>query len=86
MGDTVLVLTAEGPTDTGGRYRCVFEAPLDDPADSGPLKIGPSTVTKGEPKSSCTPGAATELTILDDDRLRRVTTADGESVTYSKSD
>lgn len=88
VDDTVLVLTAEGPTDTGGTYECVFEATLGEAPGSsdGPLKIGPSTVTTGRPKSSCTPGAATELTILPDGRLRRLTTADGESVTYTKVD
>lgn len=88
VGDTVLVLTAEGPTDTGGTYECVFEATLGEAPGSsdGPLKIGPSTVTTGRPKSSCTPGAATELTILPDGRMRRLTTADGESVTYTKGD
>ncbi|MFC8826517.1 serine/threonine-protein kinase [Streptomyces sp. NPDC057137] len=84
LGDTVLVLTAEGPTDTGGTYECVFEAALDGAPGSGPLKIGPSKVTTGRPMSSCTPGAATELTILPDGRLRRTTLADGESVTYTK--
>ncbi|MET9557688.1 protein kinase [Streptomyces sp. NPDC006645] len=84
VGDTVLVLTAQGPTDTGGTYECVFEAALDAAPGSGPLKIGPSTVTSGRPMSSCTPGAATELTILPDGRLRRATTAGGESVTYTK--
>lgn len=86
VGDTVLVLTAEGPTDTGGTYQCVFEASLSAAPGSGPLRIGPSTVTTGRPMSSCTPGAATELTILPDGRLRRVTTANGESVTYTKND
>lgn len=84
VGETVLVLTAKGPTDTGGTYECVFEAALDAAPGSGPLKIGPSTVTTGRPMSSCTPGAATELTILPDGRLRRTTTAGGESVTYTK--
>ncbi|MEV8339918.1 protein kinase domain-containing protein [Streptomyces niveus] len=86
VGETILVLTAKGPTDTGGTYECVFEAALDAAPGSGPLKIGPSTVTTGRPVSSCTPGAATELTILPDGRLRRTTTADGESVTYTKGD
>lgn len=85
VGDTVLVLTAEGPTDTGGTYECVFEAALDAAPGSGPLKIGPSTVASGRPMSSCTPGSATELTILPDGRLRRTTTSGGESVTYTKS-
>ncbi|MFC9746739.1 protein kinase domain-containing protein [Streptomyces niveus] len=86
VGETVLVLTAKGPTDTGGTYECVFEAALDAAPGSGPLKIGPSKVTTGRPMSSCTPGAATELTILPDGRLQRTTTAGGESVTYTKGD
>ncbi|MFD4113299.1 serine/threonine-protein kinase [Streptomyces niveus] len=84
VGETVLVLTAKGPTDTGGTYECVFEAALGAAPGSGPLRIGPSKVTTGRPMSSCTPGAATELTILPDGRLQRTTTAGGESVTYTK--
>ncbi|WP_405796306.1 protein kinase domain-containing protein [Streptomyces sp. NBC_01506] len=87
LDDTVLVLTAEGPTDDGGTYRCVFEAPLGEAPGSssdGPLKIGPSTVKTGKPMSSCTPGSASELTILPDGSLRRVPTGDGETVTYTK--
>lgn len=86
VGEIVLVLTAKGPTDTGGTYECVFEAALDAAPGSGPLKIGPSKVTTGRPMSSCTPGAATELTILPDGRLQRTTTTGGESVTYTKGD
>jgi hypothetical protein len=86
VGDTVLSLTADGPLDGGGTYHCVFEAALtDEPADDGPLSIGPSTVSTGEPATSCSPGAATTVTLLPDGRLRRVDTA-GKSVTYTKSD
>ncbi|MFJ2215316.1 serine/threonine-protein kinase [Streptomyces sp. NPDC101062] len=83
-GDNVLTLTVKGPAN-GATYHCVFEAPLATaPAADGPLRIGPSEVTTGEPMSSCTPGAATELTILPDGGLRRVTTT-GESLTYTKT-
>ncbi|MFF6785061.1 protein kinase [Streptomyces sp. NPDC012510] len=86
VGDTVLTLTADGPLEGGGTYHCVFEGALtEDPADGGPLEIGPSTVTQGEPAESCSPGAATTVTLLPDGRLRRVDTA-GKSVTYAKSD
>ncbi|WP_308061659.1 hypothetical protein [Streptomyces scabiei] len=86
VGDTVLSLTADGPLDGGGTYHCVFEAALtDEPADDGPLSIGPSTVSTGEPATSCSPGAATTVTLLPDGQLRRVDTA-GKSVTYTKSD
>ncbi|WP_107465461.1 serine/threonine-protein kinase [Streptomyces sp. MA5143a] len=84
VGDIVLSLTADGPLETGGTYHCVFEAELSEaPDDDGPLRIGPSTVTEGEPATSCSPGAATTVTLLPDGRLRRVDTA-GKSVTYTK--
>ena len=51
------------------------------PGADGPLAIGPSTVTTGEPASSCSPGAATEITLLTDGRLRRVNTETGEKLT-----
>lgn len=83
VGDTVLSLTADGP---GGTYHCVFRAALTKtPAADGPLEIGPSEVTVGEPASSCSPGAASEVTLLPDGSLRRVNTDSGESLTYTKS-
>ncbi|WP_078066789.1 serine/threonine-protein kinase [Streptomyces jeddahensis] len=86
VGDTVLSLTADGPAEGGGTYHCVFQAKLASaPSGEGPLRIGPSTVTAGEPASSCTPGAATTLTILPDGRLRRVNTETGEQLTYTKA-
>ncbi|MEN8649527.1 serine/threonine-protein kinase [Streptomyces sp. 21So2-11] len=85
IGDTVLSLTADGPS-AGGTYHCVFQAELDSPPSGGsPLKIGPSRVTVGEPMTSCTAGKPTELTLEPDGTLRRTTTATGESVTYTKS-
>ncbi|MDT0574271.1 serine/threonine-protein kinase [Streptomyces sp. DSM 3412] len=86
VGDTVLSLTADGPLEGGGTYHCVFEAALtDEPDDEGPLRIGPSTVTTGEPAESCSPGAATTVTLLPGGQLRRVDTA-GKAVTYTKAD
>ncbi|WP_225838750.1 serine/threonine-protein kinase [Streptomyces sp. NK08204] len=85
VGDSVLTLVADGPTDGGGTYHCVFDATLaEDPGTGGPLEIGPSTVTSGEPATSCTPGEATEVTLLPDGRLRRAKSSGGESLTYSK--
>lgn len=84
VGDTVLSLTADGPAGSGA-YHCVFQAKLDGrPTGDGPLEIGPSTVVLGRPATSCTPGAATRLTILPDGRLQRVNTSTGESLTYTK--
>ncbi|MFD4693070.1 protein kinase [Streptomyces sp. NPDC058463] len=86
VGDTVLSLTAEGPLDTGGSYHCVFQAPLQgEPSSGSPVSIGPSTVTVGEPMTSCTPGKATVLTLLPDGTLRREITDTGESLTYTRT-
>ncbi|NGO15446.1 hypothetical protein G5C60_49710 [Streptomyces sp. HC44] len=88
VGDIVLSLTADGPADEAddGTYHCVFQAELaETPTADGPLRIGPSTVTVGEPAASCSPGEATELTILPDGRLRRVTTSNGGELTYTKA-
>ncbi|MFD0282624.1 serine/threonine-protein kinase [Streptomyces lutosisoli] len=85
VGDTVLSLTADGPAGSG-TYHCVFQATLTEaPADGGPLEIGPSKVTVGEPASSCSPGAASEVTLLSDGSLRRVNKDSGEALTYTKS-
>lgn len=86
VGDSVLTLTAEGPLDTGGTYRCVFQADLaTEPSEGEPVSIGPSAVTEGEPMTSCTPGSSTTLTLLPDGTLSRVNTDSGEKLTYTKS-
>ncbi|MER7576056.1 protein kinase [Streptomyces sp. NPDC126514] len=80
VGDTVLSLVADGAD-----YHCVFQAKLaQEPTAQGPLAIGPSTVTVGEPASSCTPGAATQLTLLGDGSLERLSPGTGEKLTYIK--
>jgi hypothetical protein len=79
-GDTVMSLTADGAD-----YHCVFEAELTaGPTGDGPLRIGPSTVTVGEPRSSCSPGEATEITLLSQDTLQRVNPSTGEKLTYTR--
>ncbi|MFI2202861.1 serine/threonine-protein kinase [Streptomyces sp. NPDC020192] len=85
VGDTVLTLVADGPTDSGGSYHCVFQATLtQQPSGNGPLEIGPSTVSSGEPASSCTPGEATEITLQPNGTLKREKAGGGESLTYTK--
>ncbi|MER6078499.1 serine/threonine-protein kinase [Streptomyces sp. NPDC001833] len=80
VGDTVLTLVADGPG-----YHCEFAAKLaEKPGSDGPLEIGPSTVTAGKPRSSCTAGEATEVTLLPGGKLKRVTKGGDESLTYSK--
>ncbi|QNP71205.1 protein kinase [Streptomyces roseirectus] len=80
-GAAALTLVAEGPG-----YHCEFTATLTRrPAtESGPLTYGPSRVTTGRPLSSCTPGAATEVTLLPDGTLQRVNSSTGEQLTYTK--
>ncbi|MYY03412.1 MULTISPECIES: serine/threonine-protein kinase [unclassified Streptomyces] len=86
VGDTILTLTAEGPLATGGTYRCVFEASLSaEAAEGDSVEIGPSTVTEGEPMTSCSPGSPTRLTLLPDGTLSRENTSSGEKLTYTKS-
>ncbi|MFD5859137.1 serine/threonine-protein kinase [Streptomyces chartreusis] len=83
VGDTVLSLVADGPAGNG-TYHCEFEADLSAaPGGDGPLRIGPSTVTVGD-APTCSPGKATEITLLPDGRLERVTVGSGESLTYDK--
>ncbi|MGW8872584.1 serine/threonine-protein kinase [Streptomyces mirabilis] len=85
VGDTVLSLVADGPSGSS-TYHCVFRAELTAaPGAGGSLVIGPSEVTGGAPISSCSPGAASEITLQSDGRLRRVNTGSGESLTYTKS-
>ncbi|MFF1658280.1 protein kinase [Streptomyces sp. NPDC058255] len=85
VGDTVLSLTADGPAGSG-TYHCVFQAKLAEaPVSDGPLEISASVVTVG-PATSCSPGAASEVTLLPDGRLRRVNKDSGEALTYTKSD
>ncbi|MEU9241256.1 serine/threonine-protein kinase [Streptomyces sp. NPDC048385] len=80
VGDTVLTLVADGPG-----YHCEFTAKLTgEPGSGGPLEIGPSKVTSGKPRSSCTAGEPTEVTLLSDGKLRRAQQGGGESLTYSK--
>ncbi|MET9655669.1 serine/threonine-protein kinase [Streptomyces sp. NPDC006510] len=87
VGQSVLTLTADGPLDTGGSYHCVFQADLTaEPSPGGPVEVGPSTVTVGEPMTSCTAGKATTLTLLPDGSLRRENKDSGEQLTYTKND
>ncbi|MFD3732527.1 serine/threonine-protein kinase [Streptomyces sp. NPDC058632] len=85
-GDTVMSLVADGPTGNG-TYHCVFEGDLTGtPGPGDRLEIGPTTVTVGRPRSACTPGAATDITLLPDGTLQRVNTGNGDQLTYSRVD
>ncbi|WP_369378019.1 serine/threonine-protein kinase [Streptomyces sp. cg36] len=86
VGDQVMTLTADGPAAGGGAYHCVFRAALTarPSTPDAPLKLGPSTVETGEPATSCTPGAATTLTVLPDGRLRRENDSNGDQLVYDR--
>ncbi|MFJ3985548.1 serine/threonine-protein kinase [Streptomyces fungicidicus] len=83
VGDTVMSLVADGPTGNG-TYHCVFEARLTG-ASGDRLELGPSAVTVGQPSGACTPGSASELTLLSGGSLQRVNTGDGEHLTYTRN-
>ncbi|WP_018568986.1 serine/threonine-protein kinase [Streptomyces sp. PsTaAH-124] len=84
VGDRVLTLVADGPTATGGTYHCVFEARLVRRPDAGgPLELGPSTVRDGT-GGACNPGAATQVLLLPQGGLQRVSKDGGERLTYTK--
>ncbi|WP_037850721.1 serine/threonine-protein kinase [Streptomyces sp. NRRL S-340] len=85
VGDPVFTLVADGPTESGGTYHCVFEARLTgQPGAGGPLEIGPSTVAAG-PGSACKPGAATQIVLLPDGGLQRINKDSGERLTYDRT-
>ncbi|MFI2617457.1 serine/threonine-protein kinase [Streptomyces sp. NPDC018584] len=83
-GDTTLSLTAEGPLETGGTYRCVFQGKLESASDER-LHIGPTEITVGEPMSACTPGEPSVVTILGNGKLRRANTDGRGELTYDKA-
>ncbi|MFJ2764704.1 serine/threonine-protein kinase [Streptomyces prasinus] len=82
-GDTVMSLVADGPTGNG-TYHCVFEGDLTGVGSGGRLQLGPTTVSVGRPRSACTPGAASAVTLLPDGTLRRVNIDSGEQLTYTR--
>ncbi|MEU1147884.1 serine/threonine-protein kinase [Streptomyces sp. NPDC005863] len=83
-GDTVLAVTADGPTDGGGTYHCVFEGKLQSASDDR-LHIGPTVITVGEPMASCTPGEPSVVTILGNGKLRRANTDGSGELTYDRN-
>ncbi|MEV6963029.1 protein kinase [Streptomyces sp. NPDC051207] len=85
VGDTVLSLVAEGPTQGGTDYRCVFDAKLSEkPGKDGPLAIGPSSLRGWQPRAPCSPGEATTVTLLPDGTLERVNPSNGERLVYRR--
>lgn len=87
VGTTVADISGSGTSDDGTVYRCAWTAPLAGGGDAGsPLRLGPSTVTLGEPAGACQPGTPTELTILPDGELQRqFTGTDKAPLTYRRT-
>ncbi|MCF3142822.1 serine/threonine-protein kinase [Streptomyces platensis] len=73
-GDTVLTMTATGPS-----FRCTFAATLT--SAGPPVRLGPSTVVSGP--DGCSPGEPSTLEMVGG-KLRRVSD-DGKALTYSRT-
>jgi hypothetical protein len=87
-GDNTRTLTvrANGTVELSGdsaTYACFWEMHV---TSSGPpVGLSPSKVVSGTPASSCAPGDATTLTLLDPTHLRRADVDDGKApLTYTK--
>ncbi|MEU8955247.1 hypothetical protein AB0C93_13175 [Streptomyces sp. NPDC048518] len=77
VGDTVMSLTADGP-----EYHCVFRARLEAVVLDG-IRLGKSTVARGRPPESCSPGGASTVLVVGENTLRRIA---GEStLTYTRA-
>lgn len=77
--DGSVELTGEGPS-----YSCAWSMRVT--AAGPPVALSPSQVTRGEPATSCMPGEATTLTLVDPTHLRRDTPDSGKSpLTYEKT-
>ncbi|MEE4544707.1 serine/threonine-protein kinase [Streptomyces sp. V4-01] len=83
----VLTVGADGSvrlTGDGPSYSCAWTMRVT--AAGPPVQLSPSQVTRGEPATSCLPGEATSLTLLDPTHLRRATADAGRSpLTYEKT-
>ncbi|MCX4639179.1 serine/threonine protein kinase [Streptomyces sp. RPA4-5] len=73
-GDTVLTMTATGPS-----FRCTFAATLT--SAGPPVRLGPSTVVSGT--DGCSPGEPSTLEMVGG-KLRRVSD-DGKALTYHRT-
>ncbi|MFG2651678.1 serine/threonine-protein kinase [Streptomyces sp. NPDC048436] len=82
VGDTVISITADGPTKTGGTYHCLFRGKLES-ASGNTVRLGPTDVIDGEP-ANCKPGQASTVTLLSDGRLHRENTGTDKGLTYTK--
>ncbi|MEU1330795.1 hypothetical protein [Streptomyces sp. NPDC005865] len=77
VGDTVMSLTADGP-----EYHCVFRARLEAVVLDG-VQLGESTVARGSPPQSCSPGGASTVLVVGENTLRRI--AGENTLTYTRA-
>jgi hypothetical protein len=77
--DGSVELTGDGPS-----YSCAWSMHVT--TAGPPVRLSPSEVTRGEPATSCLPGGATTLTLLDPTHLLRDTPDSGRSpLTYRRT-
>jgi hypothetical protein len=87
-GDNTRTLTvhSDGDVELSGdsaSYYCSWDMKVTSPGP--PVVLSPSKVVSGEPASSCAPGDATVLTLIDSTHLRRDDVDDGKApLTYTK--
>ncbi|MFI9205792.1 protein kinase [Streptomyces sp. NPDC053048] len=73
-GGSVVDVTIDGSgvLDDGTSYVCTWRTTATGGGTGGgPLRLGPSSVTRAMPKSACQPGSSSELVMLPDGRVRR---------------
>ncbi|BBA98246.1 putative serine/threonine protein kinase [Actinacidiphila reveromycinica] len=87
-GDNTRTLTvhASGDVELSGdsaSYACFWDMKVT--ADGPPVRLSPSKVVTGTPASSCSPGDASTLSLVDPTHLRRSDVDDGKApLTYTK--
>jgi len=70
-------------TGEGADYDCAWSMKVTEVGP--PVQLSPSLVTSGQPATSCNPGAATTLTLVDPTHLRRDNLEGGKvPLTYEK--
>jgi serine/threonine protein kinase len=87
-GDNTRTLTVhkDGSVELAGGgadYDCAWSMKVTEPGP--PVQLSPSEVTSGDPATSCNPGGATTLTLVDPTHLRRDNLEGGKApLTYEK--
>ncbi|CAM5490836.1 Protein kinase OS=Streptomyces tendae OX=1932 GN=GUR47_19755 PE=4 SV=1 [Streptomyces tendae] len=84
VGDTVMTLVADGPTDTG-TYHCVFDAALTaEPSADGPLRARSVPRSGPVPPATAPRAGPPQVTLLPDGSLERTNDDTGEALVYTR--